>query len=287
MGAILVERPCGGIVSLEGQAGGIQTFADDTNVAIVSASNVHTVTWVGTLAKARQHAATVYTDQANTWSTGVQDMGSASSFVVPKSAGANPTADGDLRFDTTRDSYVAGSSSTGAKGFLPRLLSSQVASADSLVAATIGTTETAFATLYNVPADFFSAAKQLQLVVAGKCTTSAGAPNVTIRIRYGGVAGTVLYTSNTTSISSQTNVGWGMDCTIANIGASSSSASLYTHNTAAAPTGAGAAPPTNNKTDQPVTAGTTSAKDLVVTLQFSANTAGNTWSLQLFRLVEW
>lgn len=43
----------GGITSLEGQTGATQTFADDTNVTIVSASDTHTVTWAGQLAIAR------------------------------------------------------------------------------------------------------------------------------------------------------------------------------------------------------------------------------------------
>ena len=228
----------------------------------------------------------VHTDQANTWSTGAQDMSAATSFKVPVAAGAAPTANGDIRYDSTRKSYAAGSGSNGAVGHFPRLLSSQVSNTDSLVAATITTTETAFATLYNVPANLL-ASKTLALEIGGKATTSAGSPNVTIRVRWGGISGTVLYTSNTTSISSQTTVGWGMNIRISNGGATSSTASLYTHNIAAAPTGSGAAPPTNNKTDQPVTADTTGAVDLVVTLQFSANTAGNTWWLQQFNLIEW
>jgi hypothetical protein len=42
-----------GISSLEGQTGATQTFADDTNVTITSAANVHTLGWTGQLAAAR------------------------------------------------------------------------------------------------------------------------------------------------------------------------------------------------------------------------------------------
>ncbi|HEY7617990.1 MAG TPA: hypothetical protein VH744_14380, partial [Terriglobales bacterium] len=58
----------GGITSLGGQSGSVQTWAkaDDTNVTlgIGSAANTHTFTlgWSGTLSKARQHANTVYSD---------------------------------------------------------------------------------------------------------------------------------------------------------------------------------------------------------------------------------
>ena len=42
-----------GITSLNSQTGGTQTFGNDTNVTVVSASNVHTITWAGTLAAGR------------------------------------------------------------------------------------------------------------------------------------------------------------------------------------------------------------------------------------------
>lgn len=68
--------PGGGITRLNDQLGSTQTFSrtNDTNVTltIASASNNHgfTIGWTGTLAKARQHASTVYNDQANTYSSG-------------------------------------------------------------------------------------------------------------------------------------------------------------------------------------------------------------------------
>lgn len=50
--------PCGsggagGISSLNSQVGASQTFGNDTNVTISSATNVHTLGWTGTLARAR------------------------------------------------------------------------------------------------------------------------------------------------------------------------------------------------------------------------------------------
>lgn len=43
----------GGITSLNAQTGATQTFANDTNVTISSATNTHTLGWAGTLALAR------------------------------------------------------------------------------------------------------------------------------------------------------------------------------------------------------------------------------------------
>ena len=103
-----------GITTLGAQVGATQTFSkvDDTNVAltITSATNNHefAMSWVGALAKARQHAATVYNDAANTWSTGAQDMGAATSFKVPTSAGAAPTASGLLGYDSTANNLTFG-----------------------------------------------------------------------------------------------------------------------------------------------------------------------------------
>lgn len=70
-----------GLISLEGQTGPTQTFTDDANVTIVSGSNAHAITWVGTLAKSRQHAATIYNDQANAFSSGPQDFSAVTTFV--------------------------------------------------------------------------------------------------------------------------------------------------------------------------------------------------------------
>lgn len=107
-----------GITSLNGLTAASQTFADvdDTNVTLawspVTSTHTLTVGWTGTLAKARQNAATVYVDQGNTWSTGAQDMGAATSFKVPTSAGAAPTASGLIAFDTTSSTLEYGSNGT-------------------------------------------------------------------------------------------------------------------------------------------------------------------------------
>lgn len=43
----------GGITSLGGLTGAVQTFGNDTNVTMVSSGSVHTITWAGTLADGR------------------------------------------------------------------------------------------------------------------------------------------------------------------------------------------------------------------------------------------
>jgi hypothetical protein len=108
--------PCAasGVTSLNGQTGETQTFSksDDANVTltITSGTNNHdfALGWAGTLAKARQHASTAYNDQANTFSAGAQDFGSASSLKVPTGAGAAPTASGLFAYDTTANAFKGG-----------------------------------------------------------------------------------------------------------------------------------------------------------------------------------
>lgn len=103
-----------GITSLGGQTGATQTFAavDDTNIdlTVSSASNVHTITaaWLGLLGKSRMVATTVHTDQGNTFSTGGQDFSAASYLTVPVGAGAAPTANGRIAYDSTANRYKAG-----------------------------------------------------------------------------------------------------------------------------------------------------------------------------------
>lgn len=53
------------------------------------------------LVKADQFPTTVYTDQANTWTAGAQDMSAAASYRVPVAAGLTATANGQIGYDST------------------------------------------------------------------------------------------------------------------------------------------------------------------------------------------
>lgn len=107
-----------GITSLNALTAADQTLADvdDTNVTLTigSVTSTHTFTlgWTGALAKSRQHAATVYNDAANTWSTGAQDFGAATSLKVPTSAGTAPTANGLVAYDSTSNTLEYGENGT-------------------------------------------------------------------------------------------------------------------------------------------------------------------------------
>jgi hypothetical protein len=62
----------------------------------------------GTLEKARQNAATAYTDAGNTFSTGAQDFSAATSFTVKVGTGYAPTVNGQFGYNSTNNRYVGG-----------------------------------------------------------------------------------------------------------------------------------------------------------------------------------
>lgn len=114
LGSLSCGGGSGGITSLNGQTGATQSFAkaDDTNVGLTISSSggthTFTVNWLSTLSKARQHANTVYNDQANSYNGGgLQDFTNVE-LTVPSSAGYNPAVSGRIGFNTTTATYEAG-----------------------------------------------------------------------------------------------------------------------------------------------------------------------------------
>ncbi|MEP7337066.1 MAG: hypothetical protein ABI977_04930, partial [Acidobacteriota bacterium] len=86
----------------------VNSVTNDTNVTGSITAQALTLGWTGTLAKARQNGATVYNDAGNTFSTGAQDFGSATSLKIVTGAGAAPTANGLVAYDSTANAYKFG-----------------------------------------------------------------------------------------------------------------------------------------------------------------------------------
>jgi len=86
----------------------VNSVVNDTNVTGSISAQALTLSWTGTLAKARQNAATAYTDQANTFGAFAQSFAAATSLTVPSAAGAAPTASGQVAYDTTSNTLEAG-----------------------------------------------------------------------------------------------------------------------------------------------------------------------------------
>ena len=105
-----------GLSTLNGQTGASQSFGNDTNVTMSSGSNLHTLTWVGTLAKSRQNAATVYTDASQTFS-GINLFS------------GNNTFSGNILLTGNSNLYTSGGNASvdlsGAVAFFPPRVSTQ------------------------------------------------------------------------------------------------------------------------------------------------------------------
>jgi hypothetical protein len=97
----------GGITTLDTLNAATQTFGvtNDTNVTMTitpsGANHQFALGWSGALAKARQHAATVYNDQSNTFSTGTQDFSAATMVKLRVAGGLTTSANGDIGYDST------------------------------------------------------------------------------------------------------------------------------------------------------------------------------------------
>lgn len=106
----------GSITTGQQPATTVNSVVNDTNVQGSISGQALTLSWAGALGKSRQHAATVYNDQGNTFSTGAQDFGSAASLKVPTSAGASPSGVGQIAYDSTANLYK-GFNGTSLKTF--------------------------------------------------------------------------------------------------------------------------------------------------------------------------
>ena len=96
----------------------VNSVVNDTNIQGSISSQVLTFSWASTLSKARQHAATVYNDQANTFGAFLQDL-TAGSFKAPNSAGAAPTTSALFAYDTTANRFVGGVNGATKKFLFP------------------------------------------------------------------------------------------------------------------------------------------------------------------------
>ena len=90
----------------------------------------------GTATEAQLTATTVFTDQAATFGAHAYDFSAATNFVIPKAAGATPTASGNIAYDTTANDYEGGVNGTNhIFAFIDSNLTGNAATATALVAA--------------------------------------------------------------------------------------------------------------------------------------------------------
>jgi hypothetical protein len=246
-----------------------------------------------TVAKADAASTFVHTDQANTWTSGAQDMGGAASLVVPKAAGAAPTADGDERYDTTRDAFAAGGNGA-VTGFFPRVLKmtnctteGNCASASggnqvSAASGAQGTTETNFASNWSMPANFLFTNKTIQVCAVFEYTASASPPTLTLRFKAGST--TLVAETATAPNASQTNRGFPLCFILQGTAAAGASVSVEAGFLGTVWSNLNAM---NNTVDQPVAAiATNGALTLQISAQWGTATNGNTVQLHQFYVME-
>lgn len=229
-------------------------------------------------------ATAVQTNKTNTYTTGDQNLSSATQMEIPVVAGCNPATNGGLCYDSTQGVMnFFGGTGTAAKGSARKVLSVQLGGADAstgLVAATINVTETAFATTYTIPANYLIANKVLHATWVMDETTSGTPVTQRARIRLGGVSGTIVFDSTavTPSINLAGRVGV-FEAYIVGTAAAGASVNVETG------TGGCCLSPTTpfniyNTVAQPVLVATNASQVLTLTMQFSGNTAGNTVKLR-------
>lgn len=212
----------------------------------------------------------VQTDQANTFSTGAQSLASATSLLVPTSAGYAPTANGSLGFDSTQNAWSAGGAGT-INGKLWRLLYVTTPAADTLTAATINTTETQFASTFQIPANYLIANKLLRVTYLIQDLSTATIPTRVYKIRLGavGIGGTIVAQGSAYSAVA-TTFGHGLTYIIVGTAAAGASVNVVT---------IPITPVTltdKNVTSQPVAIATNAAQNINFTLTYSGNGASNT-----------
>lgn len=163
---------------------------------------------------------------------------------------------------------------------IERITSVQFSTIDQIAAATAGTTETAFTTAYIIPANFFVANRALRVRYVLQATSSGSAP--TLRFRLRAIAGSTpanIWTMPAISpANNMASRGFVMEFIIQGTAAPGASVPVMTGGQVLVP-GATIANLVN-EVAQGVNLDTTQALTLQLTLQYGANTAGNTVDLQ-------
>ncbi len=180
--------------------------------------------------------------------------------VVPTTSGATGTHKLPNTFGTIAITKAVGFSTT-----------------DTLTAATIDIVETAFASTYTIPANYFVAGRVLKATFVWEATTSGGAPTQRLKMKLGS---TIMYDSTVVTVTNnQTTRGQVSVLYLQGTAAAGASVSVEAgwQPCGATPIQPGVA---GNTIAQGVAVATNAQQILSATLQYSANTAGNTLTLR-------
>lgn len=224
----------------------------------------------------------VANDQANTYTTGVQDLSSATGFVIPVGSSQAPTAAGGLDYNSTDDAMAAGGHGA-LTGYIPRVLSIQIGSSDSITDDATSPNETAFATTFTLPANFLTAKRAVRVTCLVTINAGASPSTFQLGLRLGGIGGTLVYQSAASAPVASVQRGFCFQFLIVGTGAPGAAVNVYTQTPAA--TNWGAAGGVNN-VNQPVAVATNASKAIALTAKWATNPAGTSTATLESMIVE-
>lgn len=195
-----------------------------------------------------------------------------------------PTATGQLGYDTTLKMHTGWSELGGVAGKITKTLSFQQSDSDNLSAPTITTVETAWATNWTIPANFLVTNKAIRVTASFQWIATAVVPTSIIRIRAGGVGGTLLQQGQTTAFPAGSGYNQSIQFIMNGTAAATGSSPVETHLIAghAGNTFFGR----EARTSQPVNFATNASQVLCFTMQYSAGTASNSCKLKQLLIEE-
>ena len=165
---------------------GAVTLSSGTNVTLsqvgntisISASSSNSGFNVGT--SSTTSIETLYTPLGQITST----MTVQTQLLLPSSAGALPSANGDIQYDTTANSLRTYNGILSSTVSVPMILFSSAPANDVLISTIVTTTETPFATQYTFPANFFTIGKTIRISVSFDYIATATVPTTIGKARF-------------------------------------------------------------------------------------------------------
>jgi hypothetical protein len=244
-------------------------------------SNGTDAQWL-TLGKAQLPATAVYTDQANTYSAGDQNMAAAASHELPVGAGCTAGAtNGRVCFDSTQETPHFGDAVMGDTTGL-RVLCSKFSTTDQKTDSV--TTEQVFATTCAVPANALLANKQILIHVGFQTITVASPPTLLLKARIEKAGPTDVYfftQAGAVAPSASTTRDFAYDFTLVGTGAPGAAASIEFDKTDAYNAGN-----VMNSTSSPITADTTAQQTIQITATWGTAGAGsNKLNVRILRVM--
>lgn len=203
-------------------------------------------------------------DLGNIWSTGAQDMGSATSYKLPTGAGGVGTADGHIGHDSTKGVPVSYSGLTATKNPLPRILS---VSHPAETLSNTTTNDQDWTSIYTIPANLLIAQKIIRVTPCYQLTTDSAASSQAYYLKLGS---TKIVTIPVVTPSNSVTRGFCINFLIYGTAAPGASVNVdsFVMNAGAVQSA------TINTTTQPVALATNGTLTIVPGIAFGTNTSG-------------